>query len=75
MDRMMSMHTRFQVKEKERLRKEKEAEMKKHGVQQQPARKEAVSKPCHGGECGDNSLYSHEFMDDLVFGPSSLCGD
>lgn len=61
----MAMHTRYQTKEGERLRKEKEAEMKKHGVQK-PRRSAACSA---GNNCNDESLYSQTFADDAVFGP------
>ena len=77
----MAAHTRYDTKEEERLKQERQAERTRHAAQApRPVRKQAPSGPqgsgdpgqgsrCQGSMCHD-SLYSQEFEGvDHVFGP------
>ena len=71
--RYFSAHTRYSTKEDERLKQEKKKETVRHAVappQKQDRTAQAPSQ-CHGNAC-DQSLYSQEFQDDLVFGPPAM---
>ena len=68
--RYISTHTRYTTKENERLKQEREKERQRRMIAPPQKQDPHSHTPalCHGNAC-DNSLYSHEFQDDLVFGP------
>ena len=71
--RYMSTHTRYTTKEEERVKQERRKERNGRVIappQKQDPHSHTPSQ-CHGNAC-DHSLYSHNFQDDLVFGPSAM---
>ena len=67
--RYISTHTRYTTKEEERLKQEQRKERVRHAAAPPSRQDQSAQAPaqCHGNAC-DNSLYSHSFQDDLVFG-------
>ena len=70
--RYLSTHTRYTTKEDERLKQERarDRQRRKIAPPHQQDSHSHVPSMCHGNAC-DTSLYSHEFQDDLVFGPAA----
>ena len=67
--RYLATHTRYVTKEEEREKQQKMKDRIKHAAVPSKRRDNDVQTPalCHGNAC-DDSLYSHDFQDKLVFG-------